>query len=75
MEFMGREVLRSRIGAREVLVVSSGGVEKNIDLMLCRRFKDRGMSWSRAEAQNLLKLRLLKYDRKDWKSYWRSRIN
>jgi hypothetical protein len=57
-----------------VLVVGSGGVEKNIDLILCRRFKGRGMSWSRAGAQNLLKLRLLKYDRKDWKSYWRSRI-
>lgn len=51
-------------------VVGSGGIEKNIDLLLCRRFKGRGMSWSRAGAQNLLKLRLLRYDRKDWKSYW-----
>ena len=31
---------RGRISAREVLVVSSGGVEKNIDLILCRRFTD-----------------------------------
>ena len=71
----GSRSLRERIGAREVLVVGSGGIEKNIDLMLCRRFKGRGMSWSRAGAQNLLKLRLLRHDRKDWESYWRSRIN
>ncbi|MFC2022161.1 hypothetical protein ACFLTR_02985 [Chloroflexota bacterium] len=32
------------------LVVGSGGVEKNIGLILCRRFKGRGMSWSRAGA-------------------------
>ncbi|MBA7671167.1 hypothetical protein ES703_79319 [subsurface metagenome] len=49
--------------------------QKNIDVMLCRRFKGRGMSWSRAGAQNLLKLRLLRYDRKDWKAYWRQRVN
>ena len=67
--------LKSRVGAKEVLVVGSGGIEKNIDLMLCRRFKGRGMSWSRAGAQNLLKLRLLRYDRKDWKAYWRQRVN
>jgi hypothetical protein len=73
--FMGRVGLRERIGARDVLVVGSGGIEKNIDLMLCRRFKGRGMSWSRAGAQNLLKLRLLRYDRKDWKAYWRRRVN
>ena len=45
--------LRNRVGAKEVLVVGSGDVEKNIDLILCRRFKGRGMSWSRAGAQNL----------------------
>lgn len=31
----GSRGLRERIGAREVLVVGSGGIEKNIDLMLC----------------------------------------
>ncbi len=67
--------LRHRIEAREVLVVGSGGVEKSIDLILCRRFKGRGMSWSRAGAQNLLKLKLLRYDRKGWKAYWRRRVN
>lgn len=51
-------------------MVGSGGVEENIDLILCRRFKGRGMSRSRAGDQNLLKLRLLRYDRKAWKVYW-----
>jgi len=55
--------------------LGSGGVEKNIDIALCRRFKSRGMSWSRAGAQNLLKLRLLRYDRNDWRAYWRRRAN
>ncbi len=71
----GSRNLKGKVGAREVLVVGSGGVETNIDLALCRRFKGRGMSWSRAGAQNLLKLRLLRYDRKDWKDYWRRRTN
>jgi hypothetical protein len=71
----GSRGLRGKIEAREVLVVGSGGVEKNIDLILSRRFKGRGMSWSRAGAQNLLKLRLLRYDRRDWKAYWRRRLN
>ena len=71
----GSRGLKDRISAREVLVVGSGGVEKNIDLILCRRFKGRGISWSRTGAQNLFKLRLLSYDRKDWKAYWQQRLN
>jgi len=71
----GSRKLKTKVGAREVLVVGSGGVEKNIDLALCRRFKSRGMSWSRAGAQNLLKLRLLRYDQKDWRAYWKRRAN
>ena len=71
----GSRSLKGKVGVKEVLVVGSGGVEKNIDLALCRRFKGRGMSWSRAGAQNLLKLRLLRSDRKDWRAYWRRRAN
>jgi len=66
----GSRNLRGKVGAREILVVGSGGIEKNIDLALCRRFKGRGMRWTRSGAQNLLKLRLLRHDRKDWKAYW-----
>ena len=64
------EETKSKVGAREVLVLGSGGIEKDIDLALCRRFKGIGMSWSRAKAQNLLKLRRLSYDRKYWRAYW-----
>jgi hypothetical protein len=71
----GSRGLRERIAAKKLLVVGSGGVEKNIDLILCRRFKSRRISWSRAGAQNLLKLKLLRYDRKDWKAYWQRRLN
>jgi hypothetical protein len=66
----GSRNLRGKVGAREVLVVGSGGVEKNINLALCRRFKGRGMSWSRAGSQNLLKPKLLRHDWEDWKAYW-----
>ena len=40
----GSRGVREGIGAREVLVAGSGCIEKDIDLMLCRRFKGRGMS-------------------------------
>jgi len=40
----GSRNLKTKVGAKEVLVVGGGGVEKNIDLALCRRFKSRGMS-------------------------------
>jgi len=52
--------------------VASGGIEKSIDVMLCQRFKGRGMNWSWAGAQNLLKLRPLRYG---WKAYWRRGVN
>ena len=64
----GSRSLKDKVDAREVLVVGSGGVEKNIDLMFCCRFKGRGMSWSRAGVQNLLKPRILRHDRRDWKA-------
>ncbi len=48
MEFYGSRNLKSKVGAKEVLVAGSGGVEKNIGCILCCRFKGRGMSWSRA---------------------------
>jgi metal-dependent hydrolase (beta-lactamase superfamily II) len=67
--------LKSQVGAKEVLVVDGGGIEKNIDPMLCRWFKGRVISWSRAGTQNVLKLRLLRYDRKDWNNYWWRRVN
>jgi len=62
--------LREKVKAQEVLVVGSGAVEKNIELVIGRRFKKRGMSWSRAGANNLLKLRIHKQDRAAWEAWW-----
>ena len=50
---------------KELAKVGSGAVEKNIDIAIARRFKLRGMSWSKEGASNLLALRLL-YLNKDF---------
>ena len=42
-----------------------GKRSKNIDIAIARRFKLRGMSWSKEGASNLLSLRLL-YLNKDF---------
>ena len=42
------------------------------DIVVARRFKERGMSWSRQYANPLLKLRLLKLNG-DWETYWNER--
>ena len=44
---------------KEVLVVGSGAVEKNVDTAIARRFKGRGMSWSSQGARNLMAFRML----------------
>jgi hypothetical protein len=41
-------------------------MEKNIDVVIGRRFKKPGMSWTKEGANNLLKLRILGYDKNDW---------
>jgi len=38
----------------------SGGIEKNIGILVGRRFKRQGMSWSHEGANNLLALRAKK---------------
>jgi len=43
---------------RKVLVVGSGAIEKQIDLVVERRMKGQGMRWSKRGANHLLKLRL-----------------
>jgi len=65
--------LRGKVKAQEVLVVGSGAMEKNIELLIGRRFKKRGMSWSRQGADNLLKLRVKKQLPEDWEGWWQRR--
>ena len=38
------ELLSGKV-SKEVLVVGSGAIEKNVDINITRRFKGRGMSW------------------------------
>ncbi len=62
--------LKDKIKAKEMMATSSGVIEKNIEVIIGRRFR-WGMNWTREEAQNLLKLRLLRYDSADWLAFWR----
>lgn len=50
----------------------SGPVEKTVDIAVSRRFKKRGMSWYKRNANLLLKLRLLKLNGQ-WDAYWEQR--
>ena len=52
-----------------VLVSSSGAMEKNIDVVIGRRFKKHGMSWTKEGANNLLQLRILRYDKTNWEEF------
>jgi len=63
--------LRDKVEAKRVLVCSTGAMEKNIDVVIGRRFKKHGMSWTTKGANNLLKLRTLWYNKIDWEAFWR----
>jgi len=71
----GRGGLRQRLSQRvdnpkRVLVSSTGAMGKNIDVVIGRRFKKHGMSWTAEGANNLLKLRTLCYNKNDWGEFW-----
>lgn len=51
----------------------SGAVEKAVDLVVSRRFKNRGMSWLKPGAGGMLALRLLRFNGR-WDEHWRSRM-
>jgi hypothetical protein len=50
----------------------SGPIEKTVDITVARRFKKRGMSWYKRNANPLLRLRLLKLNG-EWDAYWQHR--
>jgi len=66
----GSSAFKDRVEGKEVLVKGSGAVEKNIDIMIARRFKREGMKWSKEGASNLLALRVLYQDEADWRRFW-----
>ncbi|MCL5074521.1 MAG: UPF0236 family protein [Chloroflexi bacterium] len=56
----GVDLLRAHLSAegQKVLVVGSGAIEKQADLVIKRRMKGQGMRWTKKGANHLLKLRL-----------------
>ena len=67
----GSRSLKDKVEAKRILVCSTGAMEKNIDIVIGRRFKKHGMSWITKGANNLLKLRILWYNKIDWEAFWR----
>jgi hypothetical protein len=53
--------------------IGVGTAEKAVDLVICRRFKQRGMIWTRRGANALVKIRLLVLNRR-WNQYWESKF-
>lgn len=50
----------------------SGAMEKTVDILVARRYKKRGMTWSRRGSGALMRLRLLKANGQ-WDAYWANR--
>ena len=48
----GSRSLTDRVEIKRVLVSSSGAMEKNIDIVIGRRFKKQGRSWTKEGANN-----------------------
>lgn len=51
----------------------SGAIEKAVDLIISRRYKLRGMSWSEKGATALLPFLVMRHN-KTWQSHWDSRV-
>ena len=64
---------RHRATTAIVPLASSGPMEKGVDIVVCRRFKTRGMSWFRRGVSHLLHLRLLRLNG-TWDRYWAGRF-
>ena len=45
-ELYGFRFLRDKVDTKSVLVSSTGAMEKNIDIVIGRRFKRHGISWT-----------------------------
>jgi len=54
---------------KHVSIHGSGWVEKAVDLMVSRRLKCRGMSWTFPGCSHMLPLTVLQYN-KQWNLYW-----
>jgi hypothetical protein len=57
---------------RLVFIHGSGWIEKGVDLMISRRLKNRGMSWTTNGCSHMLPFAVLRYNRQ-WGVYWNKR--
>lgn len=63
--------LRRSIGRRIAPVrCGSGVIEKNIEVLINRRFKRQGRSWTRVGAEHLAQLLWLQSHPNDWSHWW-----
>jgi hypothetical protein len=56
----------------EEIDIGTGAIEKGGDVVLCRRFKLRGMRWSRTGAEKVLQYCLLVLNN-EWDAFWQTR--
>ncbi|MBD3181727.1 hypothetical protein GF312_05505 [Candidatus Poribacteria bacterium] len=54
---------------RQVISIGSGSVDKAGDIVICRRMKLRGMSWSREGADAVENIRIIVLNGK-WDDFW-----
>jgi hypothetical protein len=59
--------LKDRGATGELCSKGSGAIEHNVDLVVARRLKRRGMTWSREGASDILALRCAAMDEATWK--------
>jgi hypothetical protein len=57
---------------RLVFIHGSGWIEKGVDLMISRRLKNRGMSWTTKGCSHILPFAILRYNHQ-WGVYWNKR--
>ena len=55
-----------------VNIHGSGWIEKGVDLMISRRMKNRGMSWTVSGSSHMIPFAVLRYN-KQWDVYWSRR--
>ena len=55
---------------QERILIGSGSADKAGDILICRRMKLRGMRWSRANADNVLNIRILVLNG-EWHAFWK----
>lgn len=59
--------LKNKGAPQQLCARGSGGIEHNVDIIVARRMKKKGMFWSKSGADNMLALRCAALDPSRWK--------